>query len=136
MTIGATWAIFFGAALFVLGIAVGTVPAAGQQKAIYPNPAEPALTPQLNLGRMNYEAYCASCHGKTAGGSDKGPTFITRIYHPGHHGDRAFMVAPKRGARAHHWPFGDMKPVPGVSDNQLLLILKYVRAVQKANGVF
>jgi cytochrome c len=132
MTFGATRAIFVGAALLVTAI----VPATGQQKAIYPNPVEPALTPQLNLGRMNYEAYCASCHGKTGRGSDKGPTFISRIYHPGHHGDRAFIIAPKRGARAHHWPFGDMKPVPGVTDNQLFLILKYVRAVQKANGVF
>ncbi len=103
---------------------------------IYAKPVEPELSPALNLGKMNYEAYCASCHGKTARGTGAGPTFISRIYHPAHHGDGAFMVAPRKGVRAHHWQFGDMKPVPGVTDRQLISILGYVRAVQRANGVF
>ena len=94
------------------------------------------MTPRLQLGKMKYGAYCASCHGKTASGSDKGPTFIHRVYHPGHHGDNAFFMAPKQGARAHHWKFGDMKPVDGVTDAQLELIVEYVRAVQRTNGLF
>ncbi len=104
--------------------------------AIYDNPTEPQNTPEINLGRMNYDAFCASCHGETARGTDKGPTFISRIYHPGHHGDQAFILASKNGAKAHHWPFGDMKPVEGVNDSQLKLILDYIRAVQRVNGVF
>jgi mono/diheme cytochrome c family protein len=106
------------------------------QKAIYESPLEPKMTPDLNVGRMNYEAYCASCHGKTARGTDKGPTFISRIYHPGHHSDGAFFVAARNGARAHHWQFGNMDPVPEVNDSQLEYIVKYVRAVQQANGIF
>jgi mono/diheme cytochrome c family protein len=98
--------------------------------------AIPEMTPSLNIGQLNYEAYCAECHGKNAAGTDKGPTFIHRVYHPGHHGDAAFMIAPKQGARAHHWKFGDMKPVEGVKDAQLQSILEYVRALQKANGLF
>ena len=94
------------------------------------------MTPLLNLGKMNYEAYCASCHGKTARGTDKGPTFISKVYHPGHHSDGAFYLAAKRGARAHHWKFGDMPPVPEVNDSQLEYIVNYVRAVQRANGLF
>lgn len=119
---------------------VGTItqlsPTMADTHHIYAEPVEPELSPALNLGKMNYDAYCASCHGKTAGGTDAGPTFISRIYHPGHHGDRAFMVAPRQGVRAHHWPFGDMKPVPGMTDRQILSILGYIRAVQKANDVF
>lgn len=103
---------------------------------MFDKPAEPEMTPALNLGKMNYDAYCASCHGKTARGTDKGPTFISRIYHPGHHGDGAFFLAPKNGVRAHHWPFGNMPPVKGVTDAQLQSILQYVRAVQQANGLF
>ena len=127
--------------LYILAVAVFLIPlfafgVPAAQKAIYDNPVEPEMTPELNLGKMSYDAYCASCHGKTAGGTDKGPTFISRIYHPGHHGDGAFYLAPKNGARAHHWPFGDMKPVPEVNDSQLEYIVKYVRAVQKANGLF
>jgi len=115
---------------------VGTFTVSAAQKGIYENPIEPKTTPAINLGKTNYEAYCASCHGKTARGTDKGPTFISRIYHPGHHGDGAFYIAPKKGARAHHWKFGDMKPVAGVNDTQLQTIIEYVRAVQQANGLF
>jgi len=94
------------------------------------------MTPSLNIGKMNYDAYCAECHGVDTAGTNKGPTFLHRIYHPGHHGDRAFFIAPKQGAKAHHWPFGDMEPVDGVTDAQLQKILEYVRAMQKANGIF
>jgi len=96
----------------------------------------PKMTPQLNLGKMAYDAYCASCHGVNAAGTDKGPTFHHKVYHPGHHGDGAFMIAPRRGVRAHHWKFGDMKPVPGVTDSQLKNIIAYVRALQQENGLF
>lgn len=102
----------------------------------FKNPKEPELTPQLRLGKMNYDIFCAECHGKKAGGTAKGPTFIHRVYHPGHHGDGAFLVAPKIGARAHHWKFGNMKPVKGVVDAQIADIIAYIRAVQKANGLF
>lgn len=96
----------------------------------------PEMTPRLNMGKMSYDHFCASCHGVNTAGTDKGPTFIHRVYHPGHHGDGAFFIAPKQGARAHHWPFGDMKPVEGVTDEHLQAILEYVRALQKANGIF
>jgi len=121
-------------------VAVAVVMAAGAAlagaKGVFHNPAEPELTPALRLGKMGYDVYCASCHGKTAGGTDKGPTFINAVYHPGHHADGSFKIAAKRGARAHHWRFGDMKPVEGVTDAQLDGIIKYIRAVQKANGLF
>ncbi len=123
----------------VLGAAVivvaGQLTAAAQQSGARPV-IQPKLTPPLSLGKMNYDAYCAECHGKNAAGSNKGPTFLHRLYHPGHHGDAAFMIAPRRGARAHHWKFGDMKPVKGVTDAQLSTIVDYVRAVQRANGMF
>lgn len=119
-------------ALALLNLATGL----RAQNAVSNEPREPEMTPSLNLGKMNYEAYCASCHGKTAAGTDRGPTFISKIYHPGHHGDGAFFIAAKRGVRAHHWRFGNMPPVKGVSDTQIQSILLYVRAVQQANGLF
>jgi mono/diheme cytochrome c family protein len=127
---------FLTAALVAVGLATGSGAGLAQSGAIYPAPKEPEMTPRLQLGMMNYGAYCAECHGKTGGGSDKGPTFIHRVYNPGHHGDGSFFVAAKRGARAHHWKFGDMKPVKDVTDAQLELIVEYVRAFQKANGLF
>lgn len=117
-------------------LAAMAVPSLSGPKATFDNPADPEMTPRLRLGKMNYDAYCASCHGKRARGTDKGPTFISRIYHPGHHGDPAFFIASKRGARAHHFQFGDMRPVKGVNDAHLKTIIQYVRAVQRANGLF
>jgi len=96
----------------------------------------PAMTPALNLGKLNYDVKCASCHGLNAAGTDKGPTFLHRVYHPGHHDDGAFYLAPKRGVRAHHWPYGDMPPVPGVTDAQIEKIVLYVRALQRENGIY
>jgi mono/diheme cytochrome c family protein len=127
---------FLATALMVAGLAAASGAGWAQSDAIYPDPKKPEMTPRLQLGLMNYSAYCASCHGKTAGGSDKGPTFIHRVYLPGHHTDGHFFTAVKSGTRAHHWKFGDMKPVEGVNDAQLELIIEYIRAVQRVNGLF
>jgi len=96
----------------------------------------PEMTPSLNLGKLSYDAKCAQCHGVNTVGTDKGPTFLHRVYHPNHHADGAFYLAPKRGVRAHHWRFGNMPPVKDISDNQIKSITAYVRAVQQANGIF
>ena len=96
----------------------------------------PSLSPEAQAGNRAFDKYCAECHGKNAAGTDKGPTFMHRVYHPGHHADRAFPLAVRGGVKRHHWRFGDMKPVPGVSDNEIPAIIRYVRELQKANGIF
>jgi mono/diheme cytochrome c family protein len=96
----------------------------------------PEMTPALAIGKMAYDAYCGKCHGTNGVGSKEGPPFLHKVYHPGHHGDGAFYRASREGAKAHHWQFGDMKPVEKVTDAQLEKIVTYVRALQKANGLF
>jgi len=90
----------------------------------------------LAVGKMAYDVHCASCHGTNGVGTDKGPPMLHRYYHRGHHGDGAFFIAAKRGVRQHHWKFGDMKPVPAATDAQLANIVKYVRELQRVNGLF
>jgi hypothetical protein len=57
------------------------------------------------------------------------------IYRSGHHADVAFDLAVRRGARAHHWRFGDMAPQPTVSAEAIPAITRYVRELQQANRI-
>jgi len=86
-------------------------------------------------GEAAYHRYCASCHGKAAAGTDHGPSFINRIYEPSHHPDQAFLLAARMGARAHHWNFGDMPKIAGVSEDELKQIIGYVRWLQRQAGI-
>jgi mono/diheme cytochrome c family protein len=95
----------------------------------------PTLTPEQEVGRALFEANCAACHGENAAGSDQGPPLVHRIYEPSHHGDMAFVLAAKQGVRAHHWQFGNMPAVENVSDEAVLRITGYIRALQRANGI-
>ncbi len=96
------------------------------------------IGPNINLakGRALFKKNCVECHGPGAQGGDKGPPLVHRYYEPNHHSDAAFYLAVQRGARQHHWNFGDMKPVPGVSRAEVALIIGYVRNLQKKAGVF
>jgi mono/diheme cytochrome c family protein len=86
-------------------------------------------------GEALFNANCAVCHGAQAAGTGKGPPLVHRIYEPNHHGDMAFLLAARNGVRQHHWPFGDMPPVEGVSDADVALIVVYVRELQRAAGI-
>jgi len=77
---------------------------------------QPKMSPALNVGKLNYEAKCAKCHGKNIAGTDKGPTFLHRVYHPGHHGDGAPLVSPS-GIRVIKTPLF-LLPVPEHKDRK------------------
>ncbi len=95
----------------------------------------PALSATAMAGQEAFDANCAACHGPNGAGTDQGPPLVHDIYNPGHHGDQAFLLAAKRGVRAHHWNFGDMPPQPDVADKELATIVRYVRELQAANGI-
>ena len=96
----------------------------------------PELGPEQAIGEAAFKEYCASCHGVDAAGQEGvAPPLIHRIYEPGHHGDQAFAIAAQLGVTAHHWTFGNMPPVEGVTLEELSSIVTYVRALQRANGI-
>lgn len=96
----------------------------------------PDLTGAAKIGEQIFNAKCAACHGDNgAGRQGAGPPLVHKIYEPSHHGDMAFMLAPRRGVQSHHWPFGDMPPVEGLTDGDIKQIITYVRALQRANGI-
>jgi len=85
-------------------------------------------------GESLYQASCATCHGSDLRGTDVGPSHLSVVYEPNHHGDAAFLLAARNGVRQHHWRFGDMAPVPGLSDDDIAAIVAYVREQQRING--
>jgi mono/diheme cytochrome c family protein len=82
-----------------------------------------------------FDAHCASCHGTGALGSDQGPPLIHRIYEPSHHSDLAFYRAVALGVHQHHWEFGAMPPVAGVSGEDAAHIIAWIRREQRAAGI-
>ena len=94
------------------------------------------LSARAQAGQKTYDANCASCHGPNAAGQDgTAPPLVHVIYEPGHHGDESFQRAVARGVRAHHWRFGNMPPVEGLSRRDVAAIVAYVRELQRANGI-
>lgn len=87
-------------------------------------------------GEEAFKKNCVKCHGDKASGTESGPPLIHKIYHPNHHSDMSFRWAVERGARSHHWRFGDMPKVDGMSREDTENIITYVRTLQKEAGIF
>lgn len=94
------------------------------------------LSDMGRAGESVFNANCSVCHGVGAVGTKQGPPLLDRVYHPGHHPDASFRNAVRNGVRSHHWEFGDMAPVPGVSADEIEEVICYVRETQRANGLF
>ena len=97
--------------------------------------AVPAFSSEAKAGRAVFEESCKVCHGDNAAGSSNGPPLVHVIYEPNHHADFSFELAVKRGVRAHHWGYGNMPPVGGLTDNQIGRVTAYIRELQRANGI-
>ncbi len=94
------------------------------------------LSQNAQIGQLGYEAKCAACHGANAAGQDGvAPPLVHMIYEPSHHGDEAFQRAAELGVRGHHWPFGNMPAVEGVTRGDVTMIIAYIRELQRANGI-
>lgn len=100
---------------------------------------DPIAAPPVPLaadadGAAVYQARCASCHGEDLRGTDMGPSQLSIVYEPGHHGDESYRSAIRNGARQHHWGFGNMPPVADITDDQIQRVIVYIRAQQEALG--
>lgn len=102
----------------------------------HPATATASASQAATDGEALFNANCAVCHGAEARGTNQGPPLVHIIYEPNHHADAAFLMAATRGVRAHHWGFGDMPPVEGVTPEQVAEITAYVRGLQKEAGIF
>lgn len=121
-------------AAMALGVMLASAAAVNAQNIQIPRPSA-GLMPNPVSGKSLFEKHCAACHGASLTGSDKGPPLLHKIYEPSHHGDASFQLAVKSGVRAHHWQFGDMAPVPGLTPDDVAHITAYVRAEQRKVGI-
>ncbi len=119
--------LFAGILLFISASAMATN---HEIKPVIPNLSA------IGIGKKLYDKNCGSCHGVSMKGTNQGPPFLHRIYHPNHHGDGAFYLAVQRGVRRHHWKFGNMPALKSVRRAMVSSIIKYVRFMQKQAGIF
>tara|TARA_R110000751_G_scaffold64680_2_gene132769 strand:+ start:1038 stop:1472 length:435 start_codon:yes stop_codon:yes gene_type:complete len=139
--------ITLSAALIVAGLAVVLWPEQDQEaraSADAPSTGAPladvilpdTLSQNAQIGQRAYEVNCAACHGANAAGQEGvAPPLVHKIYEPGHHGDESFQRAAAMGVQAHHWRFGDMPPVEGITRADVSFIIAYIRELQRANGI-
>lgn len=86
------------------------------------------------VGADLYATACGSCHGDDLRGTDRGPSHLSEVYEPNHHADAAFLLAVRRGVAPHHWSFGPMPPIEGLTDDDVNAIVAFVRDVQGREG--
>lgn len=95
----------------------------------------PELSQIAQSGKIAFGKNCSACHGENLSGTEFGPPLIHQLYVPGHHPDTAIASAAKNGVTSHHWRFGNMPPVVGITDANLRWITTYIREMQVANGI-
>ena len=95
-----------------------------------------ALSQSAQIGKRAFEAKCVACHGVNAAGQvGVAPPLVHKIYEPSHHGDESFQRAVSLGVRAHHWRFGNMPAVEGLTRGDVAMVATYIRELQRANGI-
>ena len=95
-----------------------------------------ALSQNAQIGKRAFDTKCVACHGINAAGQvGVAPPLVHKIYEPSHHGDESFQRAASLGVRAHHWPFGDMPAVEGLTRSDVTMIVAFIRELQRANDI-
>ena len=112
---------------FVLSACGGDDPVAAPPESVVPLAADAD-------GASVYQARCASCHGEDLRGTDKGPSQLSIVYEPNHHGDESYRSAIRNGVAQHHWGFGNMPAVEDITDDQIERVITYIRTQQQEFG--
>lgn len=127
--------IFFLTSTFLIistaGLLSNTVVLADESEA-----NQPSVPFKFAVGKNKYQEFCSGCHGKWMEGTKQGPPLLHAYYKPSHHGDAAFYRAALSGVRAHHWKFGNMPPVPGITSKEMDSIVPFIRWYQQAKGLY
>jgi mono/diheme cytochrome c family protein len=127
------WVMGVGLAVMVAALAACESNATNQDAA---KPAGGVTPAEMQVGEAKFTANCAACHGVRGVGTKQGPPLVHKIYEPNHHADMAFQRAAENGVRAHHWEFGNMPKIEGVTSGDVEHIIRYVRWLQREGGIY
>lgn len=122
-------------------IAVSMLVIVGCSESQQPNAQKNSVGPETarlvdtSLGQSIFSSRCVLCHGESGTGSKQGPPLVHNIYRPDHHGDYSIERAVKFGVRSHHWGFGNMPPILGMSPKDIQLVTAYIRQEQIKAGI-
>ena len=103
--------------------------------AVAEDQKEPTVPFVYSVGFSKFQQYCSACHGKWGDGTKQGPPLMHPFYVPSHHNDASFYRAALHGVKAHHWQFGDMPKISGVTEKDMNSIVPYIRWLQHERGV-
>ena len=95
----------------------------------------PRVPFKYSLGKQKYQETCSQCHGHWGEGTKQGPPLMHPFYKPSHHADRAFYRAALKGVQAHHWEFGDMPAIAGITREDMDKIIPFIRWLQREKGI-
>ena len=109
----------------------GTAVLAGEKAGKQPN-----VPFKFAIGKKKYQASCSVCHGKWLEGTRQGPPLMHGFYKPSHHGDPSFYRAALKGVQAHHWKFGNMPPIAGITRKDMDSIVPFIRWLQQEKGLY
>lgn len=117
------------------GATLAAVVLVGALSACGADTATPAASgADLARGAEVYAQTCASCHGADLRGTEEGPSHLSIVYEPNHHGDAAFRSAIANGAPQHHWNFGPMPAIDGLASDDVEAVIAFVRSEQEREG--
>lgn len=124
--------ILVGLLFFIFGLTMSTAVFSDKQGAS----SQLKVPFKFAVGKKKYQENCSSCHGMKLEGSKQGPPLIHGFYKPSHHGDPAFYRAALKGVRAHHWKFGNMPKIAGITRRDMDRVIPFIRWFQQAKGLY
>lgn len=143
MTSTALWGTLVTVAVFVGAVMLDQARESGgpdggndtTQGTIQSTPARGALTPLAAQGQRVFSQRCAACHGRGAMGSGIGPPLLHRNYGASAFGDEAIVQVIRNGAQGARWGFGPMPAIPGLGDQDLVALVRFIRELQARSGI-
>lgn len=88
------------------------------------------VPPELELGALRFQEYCAPCHGPCGTGEGLGPPLLDTLYLPERTSDAAVARAITRGARQKHGDYGAMPVIHRASPADIAATNAHLRWLQ------